>query len=330
MTVRLLKNPIVHFVAMGAVLFVVSRALLPSYDLDPPARPRFERQPIVISGERIRVLHSEFVRKWRSKPTKAQLKALIAETIENEMLYREARLLALDFKDRSIRRRLIKKMRAVAGRKARTQEELYKEALALGLDDDTVIRRLLIEKMRILLQQDTSDSSLREKRVRSFVEKHRERFLQPPAVSFSHIFLSERRGKDVEGQAKKLLIKLRGDPASPESPSGLSDPFPLGLEFRAYPRSRIAARFGERFADEVFALDVGSWFGPIESPFGLHFVRIYEKQAPQMPPLPDVIDRAAAELAKQSAIKRLKEGLDTLRGLYEISVENVEEALAIR
>ena len=183
MVTRCLRNPVVHFVVMGGILFGLSLAVRSTYQADQVDRPRFERKPIVISAERIRLLQSDFLRKWRSMPTKAELKALIAETVENEMLYREARLLALDFKDRSIRRRLIKKMRAVVDREARTPDELYREALALGLDDDIVIRRLLIEKMRILLQQDPSAGQLRERQVRRYVEQNRQRLLQPATGS---------------------------------------------------------------------------------------------------------------------------------------------------
>ncbi len=329
MVARCLRNPVVHFVVMGGILFGLSLAVRSSYKADQLDRPRFERKPIVISAERIRLFQSDFLRKWRSRPTKAQLKALIAETVENEMLYREARLLALDFKDRSVRRRLIEKMRAVGDRKARTPDELYKEALALGFDDDIVIRRLLIEKMRILLQQDLSGGQLRERQVRSYVEQNRQRFLQPPTVTFSHIFLSEKRGNGIEGEAKALLAQLRSDFASVDIAARLSDPFPLGLKFRAYPKSRIAARFGKRFAEQVFGLDMGAWIGPIESPYGLHFVRIDEKQPPQMPPLRAIWGQAASQLAKQRAAKRLKEGLSRLRSLYEVRIENDEKASVI-
>jgi hypothetical protein len=262
-------------------------------------------------------------------PTKAEFNALIAETVENEMLYREARLLALDFKDRSIRRRLIKKMRAVVDREARTPDELYEEALALGLDDDIVIRRLLIEKMRILLQQDPSGVQLQERQVRSYVEQHRQRYLQPATVSFSHIFLSEKRGHGIEGEAKALLAQLRSDFASAAMVEQFSDPFPLGLTFRAHPKSRIAARFDERFAEHVFGLDTGAWFGPIESPYGLHLVRIDEKQPPRMPPLRAIWSQVALQLVKQGDAKRLEEGLSRLRSLYEIRIEIDENASVI-
>ena len=300
MAARYLTNPILHFVVIGGILFGLSLAVRLSYDPDTVDGPRFDRKPIVISAERIRLLQSNFLRKWRSTPTQAQLNALIAETVENEMLYREARLLALDFKDRSIRRRLIEKMRAVGDRKVRTPDELYREALALGLDNDTVIRRLLIEKMRILLQQDPLHRQYREQQVRSYVESNRQRFLQAATVSFSHIFLSEKRGGDIEEQARALLAKLRSDVGSPDSAARLSDPFPLGLSFRAYPESRIVARFGKPFAGRVFAMAPGNWFGPIESPYGLHLVRIDEQQPPQMPPL-QAIWRKSGLRAHQTA-----------------------------
>ena len=329
MVARCLRNPAVHFVVMGGILFGLSLAVQPSYKAVQLDQTRFERKPIVISAERMQLLQTDFLRKWRSMPTTAELKALVAETVENEMLYREARLLALDFKDRSIRRRLIKKMRAVVDREARTPDELYEEALALGLDDDIVIRRLLIEKMRILLQQDPSGVQLQERQVRSYVEQHRQRYLQPATVSFSHIFLSEKRGHGIEGEAKVLLAQLRSDFASAGMAEQFSDPFPLGLTFRAYPKSRIAARFDERFAEQVFGLDTGAWFGPVESPYGLHLVRIDEKQPPRMPPLRAIWGKVALQLVKQGAAKRLKEGLSRLRSLYEIRIEIDEKASVI-
>ncbi len=183
--------------------------------------------------------------------------------------------------------------------------------------------------MRILLQQDPSGGQLRDRQVRSYIEQNRQRFLQPATVSFSHIFLSEKRGQGIEGEAKALLAQLRSDFASSGMAEQFSDPFPLGLTFRAYPKSRIAARFDERFAEQVFGLDTGAWFGPIESPYGLHLVRIDEKQPPRMPPLRAIWSQAALQLAKQGAAKRLEEGLSRLRSLYEIRIEIDEKASVI-
>ncbi len=122
------------------------------------------------------------------------------------------------------------------------------------------------------------------------------------------------------------MARLRSDGVSSASAAQFSDAFPLGLTFHASPKSRIAARFGEPFAEQVFDLDLGAWFGPIVSSYGLHFVRIDQKQPPRMPPLQAIWSQAASQLAKEGAAKRLKEGLSRLRGLYEVRIENDEMA----
>ena len=62
----------------------------------------------------------------------------------------------------------------------------------------------------------------------------------------------------------------------------LSDPFLLGLEILAYSKSRVQARFGTSFAEQVFARQPGVWSNPIASPYGLHLVRVEEKSAPEI------------------------------------------------
>ena len=205
-------------------------------------------------------------------PTPEQLTALINQAIDDELLYREARVLALDFEDGSVRRRLVEKMRAVSDHSSRSEEICDREARALGLDDDVVIRRLLIAKMRLFLQQDLHGTPLAEKDLQNFLDEHRERFVQPPAVTFSQVFLSTATHRDhPEKDAQAFLAKLLARPPSAEIVAELSDPFPLGLEFPAYSRSRIASRFGKGFADQVFHCRNGTWSGPIASPYVLAF-----------------------------------------------------------
>ena len=154
---RWLQSPVLHFVVIGAVLFAVSALRSTSA----PERGKVDHEPILISGERIQVMRADFAKRWGTMPTPEQLTALINQAIDDELLYREARALALDFEDGSVRRRLVEKMRAVSDHPGRSEEDLYREARALGLDDDVVIRRLLIAKMRLFLQQDLTWNAAR-------------------------------------------------------------------------------------------------------------------------------------------------------------------------
>ena len=106
--------------------------------------------------------------------------------------------------------------------------------------------------------------------------------MQPAEVSFSHVFLSASgRGDHLEKDAQAAP----GAGACPETDAAaaaeLSDPFPLGLQIRAYSQTRIVARFGKPFAEQVFNLQPGAWSGPIASPYGLHLVRVLEESAPR-------------------------------------------------
>lgn len=320
MTRRWLQNPVLHFVLIGTALFAASGRWSPSE----PERLAVQREPIVISAEQIRVMEEDFVRRWGMVATPAQMSALIAQTLEEEMLYREARVLALDVQDGSVHRRLVEKMRALGDRPGRPPEELVREARALGLDEDIVIRRLLIEKMRILLAQDPSAPPLTDADLQDYLNRHRERFLQPAELTFSHLFLDEGlRGADLEDATRATLAQVRTLP--PADAVALSDPFLLGLRFRAYSRPRITARFGTAFAEQVFALEPGVWSDPIASPYGLHLVLVEKTREPRPPELASIRQQLVEAVGTERATQRLAQGLARLRERYEIRVEGRED-----
>jgi PPIC-type PPIASE domain len=316
---RWLRSPIVHFVLIGGLLFA-GRASWRVLDRTPTSQVK--RAPIMLSGQQIRQLHEGFERRWGAMPTRGQLQALIEQAVEDELLYREARLLRLDFQDRSVRQRLIQKMRALSADPRRSEEELYREAVALGLDEDLVIQRLLRQKMRLLLQQDSDGMPLRDQDMRQYMERHRDRFVQPATVTFSHVFLSSRvRGDRLQEETEAVLVYLRARGLPPEATDELSDPFPLGRRFQAQARRGVARHFGENFATQIFELAPESWSGPIASPFGRHLVWVHEQVPERMPALEAVRQQVAYAVMEERAEARLTSGLQRLRRLYDIRVE---------
>jgi len=307
-------------VLIGATLFAASELWSPSE----PERPAVQREPIVITAEQISVMEEDFLQRWGRVATPQQLSALITQTLEEEMLYREARVLALDFQDGSVDRRLVEKMRVVSDRPGRSPDELIREARALGLDDDIVIRRLLIEKMRILLARDPSAPALTDADLEDYLHRHRERFLQPAELTFSHIFLDRNvHGADLENAARVTFNRVHT--MSPANAIALSDPFLLGQRFQAHSRPRITARFGGAFAELIFALEPGVWSAPIASPYGLHLVRVEEKREPRLPELAAVRIQLLEAVGSERATQRLAQGLARLRERYEIRVEGRDD-----
>jgi hypothetical protein len=104
---RLIREPLVHFLAMGALLFL-------GYRLANPPVPDDSSRRIVVDGAVIDRLQLEFLRQWQQPPTRVELSGLIEEHVRQEILYREARALGLDRTDPVVRQRLAQSMEQLA------------------------------------------------------------------------------------------------------------------------------------------------------------------------------------------------------------------------
>ncbi|MBA7467940.1 hypothetical protein ES707_03178 [subsurface metagenome] len=99
---RLVKEPLVHFLALAAVVFGVYGVL----DRSGASKP----DEIVITAARVDQLAALFARTWQRPPTAPELKGLIDDYVKEEIFVREALNLGLDKDDTIIRRRLRSKM----------------------------------------------------------------------------------------------------------------------------------------------------------------------------------------------------------------------------
>jgi hypothetical protein len=314
------RRPALHFALIGAVLLASYRA----WSLWAGPGDAAGREAIVISAENRRDIEAEFQARWGTAPSAAQARALLNHAVEEELLYRAARALAMDFQDASVRRRLFEKARAVNLRPT-GGTDMAQEAVALGLDDDIVIRRLLAEKMRLLLQEDASGDVVSDAEIAAHLERNRERFLQPETVTFTQVFLSsDRRGREVAAAAAAARAELGGGPPSDRS-ARLSDPFPLGGRL-SYTAVQLSGRFGKPFADQVLALPPRLWSQPIASPYGLHLVWVDEHRAAQLPSLDDVRAPIRVAIIKERAARNLQRGLAQLRALYDVRIEDIVDA----
>ena len=113
---RLLREPLVHFLAAGLVLFGLSALLGESFGAGD------DRRRIEVSAGRIRQLSDTWTRQRGAPPTRAQLDGLIEDFIREEVLYREAIASGLDQGDAIVRRRLAQKVEFLAQSVASTVE----------------------------------------------------------------------------------------------------------------------------------------------------------------------------------------------------------------
>jgi hypothetical protein len=103
---RLLNEPLVHFLLLGAALFVVFGF----------AGKRTDGAPgkIVVTEGQTASLEFGFTRTWQRPPTPEELEGLIQDRVREEVYCREAMALGLDKDDTIIRRRLRQKMEFIS------------------------------------------------------------------------------------------------------------------------------------------------------------------------------------------------------------------------
>jgi len=94
-----LREPLLHFLLLGALLYVASRVFAPGTD-----------SRIVIDVPRVERLARLYELQTGVAPSGPQRERLIEDFVRDEALYREARKLGLDEGDELVRRRLVQKM----------------------------------------------------------------------------------------------------------------------------------------------------------------------------------------------------------------------------
>jgi hypothetical protein len=102
----LVREPLLHFLVLGAVLFV-AYGLVSRRANDEPGR-------IQITQTQIAAMADGFTRTWRRPPLREELDGLIRDRIREEVSYREAMALGLDKDDTIIRRRLRQKLEFIS------------------------------------------------------------------------------------------------------------------------------------------------------------------------------------------------------------------------
>jgi hypothetical protein len=268
---RILREPLLHVVVLGALLFALHRRVA-------PAQATGE---IVISNDAFTAMREQFLRTTGRIPSATDEQNIADQLADDEVLVREA--------------------------------------LALGLDrGDVVVRRRLIEKMRLLLEETERVPPPTDADLEAYLRAHAATYTNPARVTFTQVFISAQRAGD-QAMAEAAALKTRLDGGA--DATTLGDPFPRGREFRLHSQAELAAIFGAAFASEVMKAPTDAWSGPIGSTYGAHLVRIWDRQAGTEPVLADV--RARVERDWRLEQRRIidQAGRERRRSHYAIRFE---------
>jgi len=101
---RLLREPLVHFLVLGALLFLV-------YEWRGGGGSAGR---VVVTAAQVEALAAVFARSWQRAPDDAERKSLVDEYVKDEVATREALATGLDRDDAIVRRRLRQKLEFLA------------------------------------------------------------------------------------------------------------------------------------------------------------------------------------------------------------------------
>lgn len=272
------REPLVHFLLLGAILFGV-------FALVNDEAGSVDTKRIEVTTGDIERLQEGWSKRWNRPPTQEELSGLIDSHIREEVLYREGLALGLDQNDTIIRRRMMQKM-----------EFLFNDLAELNPPDDSALNQYLLE--------------------------NQEKYKIPARVSFTHIYFSvDKRGAKAVEDAKKVRPGLKALRA-PEK----GDSFMMAYDFDRETPFEVERLFGKYFSDQLFTLEANVWQGPIESGYGLHLVRISEKIDSQIPELAFVVDKVRTDWMYEQRKKMNEEIYEKFKERYEIVVEAFPES----
>lgn len=244
----------------------------------------YSQREIVITPGRIETLAATFENVWQRRPSESELDVLVDEFI--------------------------------------TEEIYYREALAIGLDqDDTIVRRRLRQKMEFItadlaVQFEPSDQELNE-----FLLENRENYKIDPVISFRQVYLNPDKRRDaIEGDAKEILSQLKSE-NPPIDLEEIGDYLPLDSTVTAKRSTEIDRTFGTGFSESLKQLELNSWDGPVRSGYGLHLVFVSQLVAGRQAELDEVRASVIRDWTANNTRKTSDRFIEQMKANYEITIQ---------
>ena len=322
---RLLRAPGLHFLVLGGLLFAASAWLEARTDRAPGAGR------IALTAAQVEQLRRTWAEAHGALPSPDTEATLVRDAIDEEVLHREALARGLDRHDPLVQERLARLGGFLGLVGERDDGSFEREVRRLGLSEsDVVIRRHLVQLMRLALARLDARERPSEAEVTAYYAGHPDLFAEPARLRLTHVYLArDLHRQTLEDDAARLLARLRETSAAPETAPVLGDPFARGATATGS-RDELDRIYGPDFGAAASDAPVGTWSGPLRSSYGIHLVWVHERLPGRVPPLTAVRNQVVHRLLRERSEARLARSLEALRARYAITVEPATGAAGAR
>jgi hypothetical protein len=279
-------EPLLHFILIGAAIFVLYGTVRKPVEAMDAARPVSRR--IIVDKARLHELMVKFEQIEGRKPSHAELTRMVDDWVREEVLCRAA--------------------------------------LVAGVDrNDPFIRQRLVYLMQWYLAGSGGDGEPAQDALRRYYEADRYRATNALLFE-QIFFNTARRGPTTPMDARMVRDFLQaGKQTGVEVAIALGDPLVAGgdkaVEELQHGRPEdLATNFGMPFIDSVRRLPLDRWSGPLQSPLGWHVVK---HRLPENPTADEMrmLRRSEAHLAQTAPDLTYED----LRKQYEVEVGEYPE-----
>ncbi len=190
---KFLAEPLLHFLLIGALLFVLFEVLRSPGDVSD--------KRIVITQSDVEALQANFARTWQRPPTMQELQRLIEEKVRGEIAYREAVAMGLDVNDAYVKQRMKAKLEFML-EDISTLDQPTDQELAdyLAQHPEKFRREAQVSFVQVYLGEQPSEqevarvlSQLTEAGAEAELETYGKSIMLPLAVSASPLSVVDRR-----------------------------------------------------------------------------------------------------------------------------------------
>jgi hypothetical protein len=289
---KLIKQPLLHFVVLGCLLFLFYR---------PVAETAVPVSAAVVSNEI--VVDKAALLNYMQYQAKAFDAELFSQKLA-AMPPAERELLIKDY----VR-----------------EEALYREALKLHMDEgDYIIKQRLMQKVEFLLENLVSDSiNPTEEQLTQFYNARLADYLIDEVYSFTHIFFdAETDGKDAA--LTKAHAHLSKNPSLAFNDAAqYGDRFPFLQNYVERTRDFVGNNFSDDFVQQLDKLAPSDsiWHGPLESRYGYHLVMLINRKAASTPALAEIRQRVVEDYRYEALQENREQAEQTVVAGYQVTVQ---------
>ena len=265
---------------------LIGACIYGAYGLFAPPEESDLETTVLVDANRINGFVAQWSSRWNRPPTKEELDGLVNSYVREEILYRQA--------------------------------------VAMGLDeDDPVTRRRMAQRLEFL----TSDLALvvepDEAELERYFQDNIDQFRAPNLISFIQVYFDpDARGDSTLDDANKALKELKTAGVPDPGTLQAGDSFMLPGYFASATELEVRKRLGGGFTESLIELEPGVWHGPVLSGFGVHLVYVFEKLQAPAPVLADVRPQVLEAWQREQMDTFNKKFYEGLKDRYTVIVED--------